>query len=64
MKAFRVEYRCSSDRRWCLDAEFDTIQAAMKHLTTKALCETAFDHRLGQVEVVEIANIKATRGLE
>ena len=63
MKTFRVEYRCSSDRRWGLDAEFESLGEAMQHLTSEALCESGFDHRLVQGEAVEIAHIKATKGI-
>ena len=63
MKTFKVEYRCSSDVRWGVDATFTSLEDAMKHFKSEALCETEFDHRLVQVEVVEIAHIKATKGM-
>ena len=63
MKTFKVEYRCSSDRRWGVDAEFESLGEAMHHIACECLLETGFEHRVVKVEVTEIAHIKAIKGM-
>lgn len=64
MIVYKVEHRCSSDTRWGVDAEFESLDEAIEFLEREALAELSFTHRLVSVEASEVSELMHVNALK